>query len=307
MSLIKCPECDHNVSSKAPFCPNCGVLIEGNIKRCPVCGGYSLMAATQCPHCQTKFAAQQPAHTPPAAPVTPRRQATSPTDSDVSTKQPAAQTSAHEPDVTQESQLPDTHMVDPRAPQQKSDGAPWYLLILAIILIAIGGFFYWENENQEASEERAYELLRDCNDPLNYEDFIARYPMSRHIDDVRARLNALHRENEQWLSVIQKNDVSSLQDFISSHPTSPYKATALHKIDSLEWRQAEHEGTAAAYDLYIKRHDNGAYIDQAYQAHAAARQREEQARRDSMAAAQTRQRDSIAAAQTLPNDVVAPE
>ena len=161
--------------------------------------------------------------------------------------------------------------------------------------------------NQEASEERAYELLRDCNDPLNYEDFIARYPTSRHIDDVRSRLDELQRENERWHSISQKDDVSLLQDFISNHPTSPYKTMALHKIDSLEWRQAERDGTAAAFDLYIQRHDNGAFIDQAYQARAAAQQREEQARRDSIAAAQARQRDSIVAAQPTITDIIAPE
>lgn len=30
MAIIKCPECGHDVSDKAPFCPNCGVRIEGN-------------------------------------------------------------------------------------------------------------------------------------------------------------------------------------------------------------------------------------------------------------------------------------
>ncbi len=30
MAIIKCPECGHEVSDKAPFCPNCGVKIEGN-------------------------------------------------------------------------------------------------------------------------------------------------------------------------------------------------------------------------------------------------------------------------------------
>ena len=31
--LIKCPECGHQVSDKAPLCPNCGVEISGNINR----------------------------------------------------------------------------------------------------------------------------------------------------------------------------------------------------------------------------------------------------------------------------------
>jgi hypothetical protein len=31
MAIIKCPECGHEVSDKAPFCPNCGVKIAGNV------------------------------------------------------------------------------------------------------------------------------------------------------------------------------------------------------------------------------------------------------------------------------------
>lgn len=29
MAIIKCPECGHDVSDKAPFCPNCGYTITG--------------------------------------------------------------------------------------------------------------------------------------------------------------------------------------------------------------------------------------------------------------------------------------
>mgnify|MGYP000565577660 CR=1 FL=1 len=31
MALIKCPECGHQISDKAPVCPNCGVEIAGKI------------------------------------------------------------------------------------------------------------------------------------------------------------------------------------------------------------------------------------------------------------------------------------
>ena len=38
MSMIKCPECGHQISDKAPVCPNCGVEIAGKITKCPQCG-----------------------------------------------------------------------------------------------------------------------------------------------------------------------------------------------------------------------------------------------------------------------------
>lgn len=37
MSLIKCPECQREVSSSASNCPNCGNPIDTKIK-CPKCG-----------------------------------------------------------------------------------------------------------------------------------------------------------------------------------------------------------------------------------------------------------------------------
>lgn len=321
MSLIKCPECDHNVSSKAPFCPNCGVLIEGNIKRCPVCGGYSLMAATQCAYCHTKFAphqtrpSQDNAEQHGAAPET-----TSQTVEPAPSTQVAGDAVAATPAKGGESALPKSDAsatpasdptpavqvpvgIDPRTQESNKGGAPWYLLIIAIVLIAVGGFFYWEHVNQEASEERAYEYLRDCNDPLNYEDFIARYPTSRHIEDVRQRLQELRHEETTWQSICQKSDVDLFREFIGSHPSSPYKKVALHKIDSLDWCAARNADNSSAYDAYIRNHDNGEYIDDAFARFAEAQKREEQACRDSLAAAAARQRDSIAAV-TPPDEVM---
>ena len=69
---------------------------------------------------------------------------------------------------------------------------------------------------------------------------------------------------------------------------------ALHKIDSLDWRKADQLGTKDAYDEYILQHEDGLYISEAYNARDNARRREEQARRDSLAA--VAKRDSIAAA-----------
>ena len=51
MSIIKCPECGHQISDKAPTCPNCGVEIAGKIIRCRECGEVYLDDEDLCPHC----------------------------------------------------------------------------------------------------------------------------------------------------------------------------------------------------------------------------------------------------------------
>ena len=49
--IIKCPECGHQVSDKAPVCPSCGVEIAGHIIKCSHCGELYLKEESSCPNC----------------------------------------------------------------------------------------------------------------------------------------------------------------------------------------------------------------------------------------------------------------
>ena len=49
--IIKCPECGHQVSDKAPVCPSCGVEIAGHIIKCSHCGELYLIEEPSCPNC----------------------------------------------------------------------------------------------------------------------------------------------------------------------------------------------------------------------------------------------------------------
>lgn len=178
------------------------------------------------------------------------------------------------------------------APQK--GGTPWYLLLFIIVIVGVGAYLYWDNHQQRRySEEKAFELLQGCQDPLNFEDFIARYPNSEHLDEVREQLRALQKVDAMWEVVAKSTNTDDFRNFIQAHPNSPYKKVALHKIDSLDWREADSKGSSEAYDQYIINHDAGEYITEAYAARDAARDREERARRDSIAAAQARM-DSMA-------------
>lgn len=285
MSLIKCPECGQQVSSKAPHCPHCGVPIEHNVKRCPVCNSFVLMSAEECPQCNAKFARQTPP-TMPGNPMPPSPPATN----EPGNRQPQVALAG----------VPANGMKDgqPEAKRQHRSHTPWYLLVLLILAIAIGGFFYWENQNQQATEEAAYLLLVDCKDPLNFEDFIAQFPNSKHIDEVRTRLKELQMAKNEWDAAVAAGDVQRLRDFIQAHPDSPFRKQALTRIDSLDWLEAMAKGSSAGYQYYIDQHETGIHIDEAYTARDEALKREEQARVDSVAAAQARSAlaDSLAAA-----------
>lgn len=49
--IIKCPECGHQISDKAPLCPHCGVEIAGHLVKCSNCGETYLNVETSCPNC----------------------------------------------------------------------------------------------------------------------------------------------------------------------------------------------------------------------------------------------------------------
>ena len=73
MAIIKCPECGHQISDKAPTCPSCGVEIAGKVTRCPKCGEVYLNNEDWCPHChyptQQTAAAKLAMMAPVAAPI----------------------------------------------------------------------------------------------------------------------------------------------------------------------------------------------------------------------------------------------
>ncbi len=67
MSLIKCPECDKEISDKAKVCPMCGYPIREEIDKlsskpasatgmniCPKCGNF-MIAKEKCPDCGTNM------------------------------------------------------------------------------------------------------------------------------------------------------------------------------------------------------------------------------------------------------------
>ena len=54
--MIKCPECGHVVSDRAPSCPSCGAKIENEVIKCTVCGEAYFKEQAECPHCHHRTA-----------------------------------------------------------------------------------------------------------------------------------------------------------------------------------------------------------------------------------------------------------
>ena len=175
------------------------------------------------------------------------------------------------------------------------------LTIIIVALVALIGLIAWQMKNgEEAGAERAYTLLQSCNDPQNYQDFMMRYPKSKHIAEVEVRLAELREEETAWKAASITSQAELVKSFINKYPTSARRATALHRIDTIEWRQADAAGTSAAYTSYINAHEAGDFITEAYSAREEAIRRELRARSDSIAAANAA-RDSMYEAQGIDN------
>ena len=277
MSLIKCPECGHEVSTKAPRCPNCGVLIAGNLKRCPNCDTIMLKEVECCPNCDTPFVVTSEAPAPTPSQPTPVVPPVTPVREEAATK-PASPAASEAP-----SPAPSP---EPVPPKKKRSIGGWALGIIILVLAALIAFIVWQIQtSHNAHAEAAYTLLKECNDPRSFEDFINRYPKSRHIAEVEARLEELRLEEIAWQAALATKNPAIVRDFIDNYPTSAHQSAARHRIDTLDWNEANKMNTSAGYTAYITAHDAGDFITEAYTARDEAVKREEKAYRDSIAAA----------------------
>lgn len=254
MSLIKCPGCGHEVSSKATECPECGASIVGNIKRCPVCNTLSFMDAKQCSHCGTLFVVEKKTE------------------------------DAGQAEKSKNSGNADLSKGSSPTPPKKRSWFGWILLLL-LIAAAAGAYFYYQHLEQTKQEEQAYQLLMQCTERELFQSFLSRYPDSPHAEGVRARLAELKNIDDKWADLCAHPQQTALRQFIHDNPSTIHKAAALHIIDSLDWREADSLGTSASYAIYISNHENGENITQAFEARTRAIHRENKARHDSIAAA----------------------
>lgn len=282
MSLIQCPECGHDVSTKAPSCPHCGTAIQNNLKRCPSCRHIVLMNDEQCPHCGARFLMPEKVER---------------------AEQPAAPEGAEDSKNPEKTEHPDRLLItgEPGKPEEpmrpegkkKRGGGCWWIVLLLLMAAGCGGYFYWKYMQRQAEEELAYQRLMDCTEPANFVNFLKEHKNSPHRDEVTARMHALESMEREWKELRSKPEAAKLQAFVTLYPTTVHKPEAQHLIDSLDWREAEKEGTAAAYEAYIKHHPSGEHLTLAYEARKEAFEREQQALKDSIEAAQAQ--DSLVA------------
>lgn len=227
MAMIKCPECGQRISSMAGTCPHCGVGIKGHLRECPHCGEYMLDAQDECPEC--------------GQPVEPEVE-----ENDVVTTQPGTQGESTD-----------------NSEKTSSNSTLIWVIIVLLVVFCSGGYWAYSQWNQKQIESREYEALLETSDPKFYQQFLEDYPNSEYCRDVRERMEELIELRNQWNKISATGDIVQMENFIDSHPGSPYVTVCRDIIDSLDWENAIRQNSEVAIENYIRKHPEGRYIDQA--------------------------------------------
>ena len=251
MAIIKCPECGHQISDKAPTCPSCGVEIAGNVTRCPKCGEVYLTNEDWCPHCHYHTASPQP-----AAPIVPVADIPA---QETPTKQEKTNTTTDKVPVSTKKSTP------PPPPPKKKASKVGIIVSFVIALIICGVCFYMYKNAQDKKELDEWNYAMQSNDPLvlqGYLDTFKDAPVA-HRDSIQAHLLAIKQVDEDWTNARVSNSKAVLEEYLRKYPDSNHKQEAKLLIDSIDWAFCQATNTIEGYQEYMDHHNDGEHYDEA--------------------------------------------
>ncbi|MDD6553525.1 MAG: zinc ribbon domain-containing protein [Prevotellaceae bacterium] len=303
MAIIKCPECGHQISDKAPTCPNCGVEIAGKVIRCPNCGEVYFKDEEMCPNCHYPTSGAAAPRQPEQRPTAPTRQepeSVQPQETyqqpEPAREEPYEQLQPRQTTIPQQPQpreavqptpqpvrrpAPSVPPVPPRSnngnngnngksgegPQKPKKKRSYIALIIAffVALFCVGVMFYYYNDAKNDKEEQDYEYAMQSTDPQVLQSYLDTYrdAPEAHIDSIQSHLQMLKQNDQDWNNALMSGSRSALQDYLNSHPNSPHAGEARDRIDSLDWVEAKGLNTEQSYQKYLSQHPEGAHIDEA--------------------------------------------
>lgn len=263
MAIIKCPECGHEISDKAPFCPSCGVAIAGKVVECPKCGKVYFSELSECPQCH---------HKRPVADKTPivennnavNTQETEKT-TEVEIVEPKEVNNEQPVGANNPEEANDENFKTPRNSSRNNKIIIGAVVAIVAVVIGIGCYFYYSIQSDK--ELQAYNYAMASNDPQVLQSYLDQYSDApeAHLDSIQSHLDLIKKTQQDWTNVMISNSKSALEDYIAQHPDSPYKAIAIHKIDSIDWQTAQQQNTVEALELYIEQHSDGEHVEDANQ------------------------------------------
>ena len=237
MAIIKCPECNHEVSDQARSCPFCGVDIAGNILLCPDCGKILLKTARVCPNCQCNLSSVRPVPSP----------------------------------VVDDRPQPERRQPRrPRIKEKKESGKGLWVIfsLVFIVLMGVGGYYYLKQRQHTQAMEAAYAALTENYDIDAHSQFLKDYPASPYGQAIAEKMDELRSVEKEWTAVALADSKEKYENFLKQHPKSFFTQTCTAKLDSIDWVEASTENTQESYQRYLSLHKQGKYAKLAAQTKA---------------------------------------
>ena len=280
--IIKCPECGHQVSDKAPICPSCGVEIAGHLIKCSYCGEIYLKEDAVCPNCHHSASTDNSVNEDDVKTEPVKDDSQNNGDySEVETSSVELVVSAES--IEEEPRLDGTPTQDTLTIESPSSDAevstddmivkpesknnnhtPLFVsLIIALVICAVLLFFYKRgNDNHEAEE---YKIALKSNNRQVMEQYLEDYPNAPliHINSIRDLLKQTQQNNDEWGRVIQQNTIASYKAYLETHPNTPYKNEILKRVEELYWNEVVNQNTEAAYLGYREKYPKGIHVKEA--------------------------------------------
>lgn len=280
--IIKCPECGHQVSDKAPICPSCGVEIAGHLIKCSYCGEIYLKEDAVCPNCHHSASTDNSVNEDDVKtePVKDDSQnngdyseaETSSVELVVSAEsieeEPRLDGTPTQDTLTIESPSSDAEVstddVIVKPESKNNNHTPLFVsLLIALVICAVLLFFYKRgNDNHEAEE---YKIALKSNNRQVMEQYLEDYPNAPliHINSIRDLLKQTQQNNDEWGRVIQQNTIASYKAYLDAHPNTPYKNEILKRVEELYWNEVVNQNTEAAYLGYREKYPKGIHVKEA--------------------------------------------
>ena len=280
--IIKCPECGHQVSDKAPICPSCGVEIAGHLIKCSYCGEIYLKEDAVCPNCHHSASTDNSVNeddvkTEPVKDDSQNNGDYSKVDTSSVELVVSAESIEEEPRLdgtpTQDTLTIESPSSDAEVstddvivkPESKNNNhTPLFVsLLIALVICAVLLFFYKRgNDNHEAEE---YKIALKSNNRQVMEQYLEDYPNAPliHINSIRDLLKQTQQNNDEWGRVIQQNTIASYKAYLETHPNTPYKNEILKRVEELYWNEVVNQNTEAAYLGYREKYPKGIHVKEA--------------------------------------------
>lgn len=266
--IIKCPECGHQVSDRAPLCPSCGVEIAGHIIKCSHCGEIHFKSDITCPNCHHNLlgTSQQTETTPEPTPT-----AENPEEEEPLYEAKVIDTAEEELEEEDDEQQDDEYDQDSRTndedeelpsaepiqdstesnynkPEKRRGGTVTLVISFLIAAITCAVLLYLYRDAQDAQEREKYEEAITKKDPA----FLQMY-----LDNFRDK-NPEHTQEITML--LARITIQKDKKVVSKE--EPQQDTT----DETDWQRAKQENTDDAYASYLAKHPQGKHKTEAEEA-----------------------------------------